>query len=116
MGAEEQKAVEEKNAAEEEKAETFTALEVNCSLYMMNKGCSWTQDWNCAGQTAGLKGQAHEDGTAGYECCCKQEMWKEITAGTFSKAEEGIDAPEEKAAVEEKSSAEEENVAQENEA
>merc|ERR1712187_768493 len=48
---------------------------------------------NCAGQAAGLKGEAGEDGTVGYECCCKQELWKETVAKVPSPEEEMEAAP-----------------------
>merc|ERR1719356_1342336 len=57
-----------------------------CKDYMKRKGCSWTKNWNCAGQVAGQMGEAEDRGTAGYECCCRQGMWKESETSNITQA------------------------------
>jgi len=59
-----------------------------CKEYMARKGCSWTKNWNCAGQVAGQMGEAEDRGTAGYECCCRQGLWKVSETSNITEAEE----------------------------
>jgi hypothetical protein len=50
----------------------------DCDDYMAHIGCGWTKKWGCPGQ-AGSKWTAKGDGTLGYCCCCRDEMWKAAT-------------------------------------
>jgi len=56
-----------------------TVVKVNdqCHAYLASTGCSWTQDHSCPGQPEGWSGVAGDDGSTGFKCCCKYEMWKE---------------------------------------
>mmetsp|Transcript_74945 Transcript_74945/g.231759 ORF Transcript_74945/g.231759 Transcript_74945/m.231759 type:complete len:385 (+) Transcript_74945:341-1495(+) len=47
-----------------------------CSKYIAKTGCSWTSQWNCPGQPGGSMGKAGDDGSHGFNCCCKLGLWK----------------------------------------
>lgn len=50
-----------------------------CQAYMALKGCDWTAERSCPGQQpTGTDGAAIDDGSVGYECCCRRSMWKPI--------------------------------------
>lgn len=41
--------------------------------------CSWTSSWSCpTEQPPGKDGVASEDGTLGFRCCCKEQLWKKL--------------------------------------
>mmetsp|Transcript_775 Transcript_775/g.1922 ORF Transcript_775/g.1922 Transcript_775/m.1922 type:complete len:634 (-) Transcript_775:85-1986(-) len=48
-----------------------------CSKYLDTVGCDWTKNHNCPGQPPGRIGQALDDGTPGFACCCEFGLWKE---------------------------------------
>jgi len=42
-----------------------------CASFMAEAGCSWTLQYSCPGQiSVGAKGQAQDDDSHGYYCCC----------------------------------------------
>merc|ERR1711862_555746 len=43
-----------------------------CAEFCSSTGCGWTSEWSCPWQPRGSKGQASDDGSDGYDCCCKQ--------------------------------------------
>jgi hypothetical protein len=44
--------------------------------------CSWTMNYSCPGQPEGAQGNAEDDGTAGFVCCCTKEAWKQMAQPT----------------------------------
>merc|ERR1712217_271119 len=53
------------------------AAPYHCSAYMAYTGCSWTAQEYCPGQEQGANAsKASDDGSEGYECCCKREFWR----------------------------------------
>jgi len=50
-----------------------------CHDFVDEQSCGWTLNHNCPGQIAGSMGLAIDDGSRGFECCCKYEMWKRDT-------------------------------------
>merc|ERR1711907_225776 len=51
--------------------------EEECKAYMASTGCSWTKEWNCRGENKGTVGEAGNDRTLGYRCCCEYGLWSE---------------------------------------
>jgi len=48
-----------------------------CQGFMkLDKGCHWTEKYNCPDQPPYNKG-AGDDGSIGYKCCCTQQLWKQ---------------------------------------
>jgi len=47
-----------------------------------SKSCDWTKEWSCKGQkeTSEKKGDAGEDGSIGYTCCCEHKLFKMASA------------------------------------
>jgi len=54
----------------------------DCKPYMTETGCGWTELYSCEGESPGTSGNAGDDGTLGYSCCCKQQMWEQVEAST----------------------------------
>lgn len=52
--------------------------QATCQPYLIKTSCNWTLQWNCPGQQPGSVGDAGDDGLEGYDCCCKQELWKDV--------------------------------------
>merc|ERR1712150_17168 len=50
-----------------------------CDAYMVETGCEWTLDYTCPGQRPTMQtvNPARDDGTLGYDCCCRQKLWKQ---------------------------------------
>lgn len=53
----------------------------NCGSYCSLTGCGWTSDWSCPWQPTGAQGHASDDGSVGYDCCCKQRTSLEQPCG-----------------------------------
>jgi hypothetical protein len=49
-----------------------------CTTLVEQQGCNWTANYACPGQPApaGKLGNASDDGSVSYKCCCLNEMWK----------------------------------------
>eukprot|EP01052_Picozoa_sp_SAG31_P024260 SAG31_NODE_2052_length_6556_cov_2.005111_1_plen_1569_part_00 len=37
--------------------------------------CGWTSSWSCPGQPMGTAGEAGDDDSTNYFCCCEQGLW-----------------------------------------
>jgi len=40
--------------------------------------CDWTREWGCPGMHPGSKGEARDDGTPAFDCCCRRGKAMEI--------------------------------------
>jgi hypothetical protein len=65
----------------------------DCSGYMVGTGCGWTSSYNCPGQTSGSQGAAGDDGSLGYDCCCRQGLWQATTNPTSLPTSSPTSAP-----------------------
>jgi hypothetical protein len=61
-----------------------------CSNYMHETGCDWTSKYSCPGQEMGESGQAGDDGSVGYQCCCGKGLSKFTVTGTWSSSTKGV--------------------------
>merc|ERR1712232_393726 len=61
--------------------------------YCTSTGCGWTQDWSCPWQPAGKQGQAGDDGSVGYNCCCKQRTSDSQPCGGASPTPSPVPVP-----------------------
>lgn len=53
-----------------------------CTSYCSSTGCGWTAQYSCPWEpTAGSHGRAGDDGSKGYNCCCKQRTEKSQPCG-----------------------------------
>jgi len=49
-----------------------------CESYLSDTGCGWTASFGCPGQVPhGSLGEASDDGSLGYRCCCEYRLWRE---------------------------------------
>lgn len=53
-------------------------VEGNCTEYEVAIGCNWTSAWSCPGQPCGREGNASDDGSLGYACCCTDGGWQDV--------------------------------------
>jgi len=67
--------VAEKADEDERSGKAYTADE-KCAFFNIVDGCDWTLQWYCPGQEKGTVGEATNDGSDGYHCCCEKEKWK----------------------------------------
>jgi len=71
----------------------------DCKPYMIETGCGWTELYSCEGESPGTSGNAGDDGTLGYSCCCKQQMWEQVEASTPAAPTQVSDAPTKPAGI-----------------
>jgi beta-glucosidase len=45
--------------------------QATCHTYCASTSCSWTAQYSCPWERPGSKGHAGDDGSLGYDCCCK---------------------------------------------
>ncbi|CAK0821300.1 unnamed protein product, partial [Prorocentrum cordatum] len=62
-----------------------------CAEYLGSQGCGWTKNYGCPGQAKGASGDAEDDGSVGYLCCCTKEAWKQ-EPGTEAATQLQVDA------------------------
>lgn len=56
-----------------------------CAEFCSSTGCGWTSEWSCPWQPTGSKGQASDDGSDGYDCCCKKRTAESQPCGGGSR-------------------------------
>lgn len=50
--------------------------QAQCAREIKKDGCAWTAKYNCPYQKLGSAGEASDDNSISYDCCCKAGMWK----------------------------------------
>lgn len=64
----------------------FFKFDKECKTCSQNVGgCGWTAQWSCPNQptTNETQGQAGNDGSLGYTCCCDKGYWMETCSAFF---------------------------------